>query len=406
MIRGWVFLCSVLLLFVWSRSAEAFPWMIRHAQTNCSTCHADPSGGELLTVYGRLQGKDLLSMQYRDPSLDDASLEAPRIGPLWNSVALPSWLLLGAAYRHSIITKLGAVNKTVAPPLQADVFGQVMLGPFRAAASLGVARVPAGSPHARPAQLTWGQGLDWNLLSRWHWLGLAIGANTMLRMGRLNVPFGLRIPEHIAWVRDMTRTDYESDQQDGLSIFYASGAIRAEAMAILGNYQINPDAFRERGYSALLEGTLAPTATLGVSSKVTRAEKDFVTLEEATTLRQSQGVFARWSPAVPVVFLGELDLLLRSRRDAGYAGFAQVDLEPLQGLHFMLTGEVLDEGYTIRQADGSPSTAARSPGAGKPKLGGWLSSSWFFWNQCELRLDTTIRYNDPFLLMGQFHVYL
>ena len=29
--------------------AEAYTWMIRHAYNGCGVCHADPSGGEVLT---------------------------------------------------------------------------------------------------------------------------------------------------------------------------------------------------------------------------------------------------------------------------------------------------------------------------------------------------------------------
>src|SRR5262249_27742255 len=49
-----------LLIVVMPRTAEAYPWMIRHDHFACRTCHADPSGGELLNLYGRMQGYDLL----------------------------------------------------------------------------------------------------------------------------------------------------------------------------------------------------------------------------------------------------------------------------------------------------------------------------------------------------------
>ena len=39
--------------------AEAFPWMIHHGYTNCAQCHVDPSGGGVLTDYGRAQGEIL-----------------------------------------------------------------------------------------------------------------------------------------------------------------------------------------------------------------------------------------------------------------------------------------------------------------------------------------------------------
>ena len=47
-----------------SQRAEAYPWMIRHGYTNCSGCHADPSGGELLTVYGHAISYEALSTKW------------------------------------------------------------------------------------------------------------------------------------------------------------------------------------------------------------------------------------------------------------------------------------------------------------------------------------------------------
>jgi len=41
--------------------ALAFPELIRHGYTNCTTCHVSPSGGGLLTPYGRSLSKELLS---------------------------------------------------------------------------------------------------------------------------------------------------------------------------------------------------------------------------------------------------------------------------------------------------------------------------------------------------------
>ncbi|HXS18780.1 MAG TPA: hypothetical protein VN764_16390, partial [Polyangiaceae bacterium] len=64
--------------------------MIRHGYGGCPTCHVDPSGGELLTLYGRMQGDQLLSMQYgAEPK------EEPDVGFLWGAVDTPENLSLG-----------------------------------------------------------------------------------------------------------------------------------------------------------------------------------------------------------------------------------------------------------------------------------------------------------------------
>src|SRR5262245_53860375 len=58
-----------------SAQALAYPWMIRHGYGGCVTCHTDPSGGELLTPYGRVQGDLILRMRYGHDSVSAAASE-------------------------------------------------------------------------------------------------------------------------------------------------------------------------------------------------------------------------------------------------------------------------------------------------------------------------------------------
>src|SRR3990172_7243213 len=54
-------LAFVIVALFWSRPGHAYPWMIQHQYTGCALCHVDPSGGYLLTAYGRAQRQALLS---------------------------------------------------------------------------------------------------------------------------------------------------------------------------------------------------------------------------------------------------------------------------------------------------------------------------------------------------------
>jgi hypothetical protein len=324
--------------------------------------------------------------------------------PLWGLLTLPSWLLLQGDYRHMTLYKFGRSDAFGTFPMQADVSGQLELDWFRANGSIGLTGAGAGSPHGRRAQLTTNQGRGINLLSRTHWLGADFGQKRFTaRAGRIDIPFGMRMPEHTMWVRDATRTDRESDQQHGVALAYSSELIRGEALVILGNYQIRPDRMRERGYSAYAEVRAADKIYAGVSSLVTHAGTDFQSLEDDVT-RQAHGLFARTAPVSALVILAEGDVLLKSRRDLGYVGFLQLDLALVQGLHFGATGELLDAGYLDT---GDPfNTLRRIPGFGKPRFGGWLTVDWFFFQQLEARLDAVARQNDPFTVMAQLHILL
>lgn len=430
-------------VFAVTRVAHAYSWMIRHGYGGCTTCHTDPSGGETLTRYGRAQSDLLLRMRYGSASVSTAATggepasgdsfdsfdadfaeggaapeppAAPEPQPaedaapgassgfLWGLFDEPEWMLLGGSLRSAGLLT-GSEFRYF--PMQADVYGQLGFGPVRIGGSVGAAKVEAGSPHARAAQVTANQGDELNLISRTHWLGFDLGGpgDVRLRAGRMNLPFGIRMSEHVMWVREATRTDRESDQHHGVTLAFNGDHLRGEVMAIAGNYQVRPDRYRERGYALYLEALASRSVAAGVSSLLTFSKADRVTLEQGSTARGAHGAFARFAPAAPLAILVEADALHLSRRDLGYVGFLQADYEPVQGLHFGATAEVLDLGYQ-RPGDLLVIDQRRRPGAGRPRFGGWLTVDWFFLPHCELRVDAIVRQDDPFTLLSQLHVFL
>ncbi len=306
---------------------------------------------------------------------------------------------MGGSLRMASTLKSGDFR---AFPMQMDLYGQLRFGSFFAGGSVGASRVAVGSPHARAAQVTTGQGKEFNAISRNHYIGMDFGEGTWTaRAGRLNLPFGVRIPEHTMWVREATRTDRESDQEHGLALAYNSEAVRGEGMVILGNYQINPDEFRERGYSFYLELMVGSRAAFGVSSLYTYAKRDRLTLE-SNVARGAHGLFTRFAIGDPVAVLAEADLITDSTRSLGYTGFLQADYEIVQGLHALLTGEVLDSGQPkADQVLGLEATKT----VGKPGIGVWASAAWFFLPHLDLRLDAIIRPPETTILT-QLHAFL
>src|SRR6185436_17599161 len=181
-----------------------------------------------------------------------------------------------------------------------------------------------------------------NLVSREFWVGLDLADHAILvRGGRLNLPFGLRNVEHTAWVRDLTNTDINQDQQYGAALAYSRDPFRTEVMAIVGNFQVHPSQIRQGGYAGYFEYSLRPNLATGISSTITHAVLDPAVRASAT--RQAHGFFARYAPVEPIVLLAEGDLLILNPGNAsastGGTGWLQVDFEPVQGLHFDVTGE-------------------------------------------------------------------
>jgi hypothetical protein len=381
----------VFVLLVPSR-ADAYTWMIRHSYTGCGVCHGDTSGGEVLTAYGRIQAELLLSTQWGD---------AGEIGSASNFlgvVELPEQVMLGGSLRGATTVKDGTFR---AFPMAMDLYGQFRFGDVFFGGNVGAARVEVGSPHARAAQVTTGQGKEFNLISRNHYVGMDLANQTLtVRAGRLNLPFGIRIPEHTALVRETTRTDRESDQQHGLALAYNSQTARGEIMAIAGNYQINPDEYRERGYSFFFEIMALERTAIGLSSLYTYAKKDRSSLE-TNVARGAHGGFLRTAIGDPFALLAEMNLLTESTTKLGYVGFLQGDYEVIQGVHAMATLELVNRGLP----KSGPAVAA-APGLGEAQLGGWLSAAWFMFPHVDMRLDAMFRQATPFTFLSQIHVYL
>jgi hypothetical protein len=382
---------AALLVFAPSR-ASAYPWMIRHGYTACAPCHSDPSGSGPLTAYGRVIGDTILSTK-----LGPDATAADTSGFLFGLVHTPDWLELGGDVRGALLrTKTaGVAEQRRSILMQADLSATITVNRFIASATGGYAH-----EGALGAAVT--RGTQDNFVSREHWLGYLLGADStlLLRAGRMNLPFGIRNIEHTLWARALTNTNIDDQQQFGLAFGWNAGVFHGELMGIVGNFQLRPDDYRERGYSADIEAALTPELALGVSSLITHRSLSPTSLTE--TWRQAHGTHVRYvTPWNPLVLLSEWDYTLVSSREQlrrkGFVGYAQADLEAVQGVHFLVTGEANDVGV-------------QDP---PMSWGLWLSYNWFLLPHSDLRLDgiyqslgSNYGRSSVLTLLLQAHVYL
>lgn len=357
----WLVLLGLLL----PKPAHAYAWMIRHGYAQCVPCHVDPSGAGSLTAYGREISNSKLRTQY-GPDSDS------KLGNfLFGAVELPEQFDFKGDLRVLALSskvEQAALERRLVW-MQLDARATLQDGPIVASATLGYA--PKGALGAALSRTP-----DSNVVSREHWLGAFLNDDhtLLLRAGRMNVPFGVRSIEHTLWARAQTGTDINDQQQFGVAASLGGDRYRGELMAIVGSFQIRPDAFRQRGYSGYFEYAFLPSLTAGVSSRLVHLELDPRLLKEEW--KHAHGIFGRWAtPWEPLVVLSEWDYVFESpkyqARRTGIVGYAQADIEPTEGVHLMATAEASN----VSAVDGPMS------------FGTWLSYAWFFAPHADIRLD-------------------
>jgi hypothetical protein len=374
-----LFLAAVTAALLSTSPAKAYSWMIRHGFAQCGSCHVDPMGGETLAGMGRAMGETKLAFSWTgDP-------EPTSAGRLLFGIEEPEHVRIGGSFRALSVSYLSA-GYTAAFPMQADVYGAAFLGRFTLAASVGVSKASLRYEHGSKARVIGeADGEGRILVSRSHWLGYHFDEALMLRAGRINLPFGIRTPEHTLWVRSETLTDRESDQLDGVSLVYASGAWRGELMAALGNVQLNRGAFQQRGYSGYMEYLVDVDLALGLSSLFLTAPRE-IDADSGSVVHTAHGLTLRYVPWQPLVVLAEANALKVTGYDLGFVGMTTFDFEPIQGLHLALTGEVLKREQT--------------------RGGAWVTWNWFVAPHVDLRLDVVLRQERQSMLLSQLHFYL
>lgn len=375
---------------LWSPKCFGYAWMIRHGQAQCANCHVDPSGGETLTAWGRSAASALLT--------GSSSSDLPGRGRLLFGINEPEFAKIGGSFRAMAVSDLGEQYTRVFP-MQADLYGAVRIGGISLGGSMGVSRTSPARDHTEKALLVGDSGKDalaW--VSRSHWLGYRPTRHVFVRVGRLHLPFGVRVPEHTLWVRSETLTDRESDQQHGLTWAYTKGRWRGEMMAVAGNFQIRDDDFRERGYAGHLEYRWTDALAVGVSGLSLTSARELRGLDQRT-VRHAYGATLRSAIGKRVVILGEMNLLQKTGRGWGHVGMWTADYEPLRSLHLSATAEALRTGAV----DGDDVGGA---GRADTRWGGWLTLNWFFYEHLNARLDFVARQNRSPQLLAQLHLFL
>lgn len=190
--------CGTLALAVVSlvgeRGAHAYPqWQLSTGAVRCNQCHYAPAGGGLITSFGR------------DAAGEELATFGGNGALLHGAVSLPSRLALGADLRGAFVDNdvhdpNGA--EIAVFPMQADLTARVALGAGFSALGIVGFRGQVRDPNGPVPYQNYQPVSTSRLISREHyltWQPETVGG--YLRVGRFFAPFGLRLSEHILYIR-------------------------------------------------------------------------------------------------------------------------------------------------------------------------------------------------------------
>lgn len=321
------------LLFAVSSSAFAYPELSRHGYTNCTSCHLSPSGGGLLTPYGRELSKEILSTWAKDGEQYFA----------YGKISHDEKVLLGAffrglqAHREDRNSKVGRFIL-----MQADAEAGYDGGKWALAGTLGRQEIRSGLKS------------DGRIFSRRHYALYRPSDTVQVRAGKFLRFYGLNDPNHNLYVRRDLGFGFDTETYN-LELSYLGENVSAYATYLRGS--LGEDRFsqlRENAGTFSISYFLQEKQKLGFSAYL--GESDL----------SERKLFGPWLIVefFPKLFLlSEFDRQFKSLRPTGskqngYAMSHRLNYEVMQGLIPFLS-------YDRKQLNsGDPATKHHAYGLG------------------------------------------
>ncbi|MCB0406085.1 MAG: hypothetical protein KDD51_14985 [Bdellovibrionales bacterium] len=175
----WYAVVAALALLSASR-VFAYPQMTAHGYSSCLACHVAPSGGGLLSAYGRSLSREVLSTWGAEN--EEAVLHG--------AVPASEVLLLGGDIRAlQLFMRSPYVDLGRFIWMQADLEAGVRLGDFTVVGSLG---------YQNPTSANYSGS---SFFSRKHYVLWNFAESNFVRVGKFEGAYGIRWPDHFMFVR-------------------------------------------------------------------------------------------------------------------------------------------------------------------------------------------------------------
>ncbi len=288
----------------------AFPENIRHGYISCTTCHVSPSGGGVLTPYGRAMSAELMSTWGSDKSAGFFFTDNE------NEEKNPPWFR-GNAFLRGVQTRRNtpALERGQFIGMQADLETGIDMEKFAIVTSFGVrAKDPS-------------QSKDLNqIFSRRHYALYRFNDNWALRAGKFMFGFGLNGPDHVTATRRGLNFDQGSESYN-LEASYV-GEKTTTLFTAIDETPSETFSRNEKAFAVDQAFAVGARSKIGLSvfSGATPTQDRFVT-----------GPYVIWAPIKTVfvaseIFYQEKKSKVTSLSQKGYATFSRLNFEMTKGL--------------------------------------------------------------------------
>ncbi len=290
-----------------SHAAFAFPENVRHGYFSCTACHVSPSGGGVLTPYGRSLSSELMStwgttktsgFMFSNPE-DESKLQ-------W----LRSQIFLRGVQTYRDTPK---VEKAQFIPMQADLEVGADTEKFAIISTLGY-RANDASKDLK------------EFFSRRHYVLYRFTEQIVGRLGKFMQSFGLNGPDHVTATRRGLNWDQGSESYN-LEMNYI-GENFNHALTLISNSPEEKSVKKDQGVSVNSSYLWREKSRLGVSAYQGRqSDSERVVFGPYVTISLIEKLYLNSE-----VFFQDKTVKATSVHEKGYATFSRIGYEALKGL--------------------------------------------------------------------------
>ncbi len=232
-------------------AAEAYPQFQLSRDPTCTGCHVSPAGGGLLNENG-LATAETISQWGTSPEF------------FYGKIPKPDWLMLGGDVRGASGYIQSPEELLASFPMQIEAYGRAAFGAFSLQVDVGARESETGDEAAthvwsREHYLTWQQ---------------KPGENTGLyvRVGRFMPVFGLRLAEHLTYIRRWGGTPLYGETY-GLAVEYVDPRFEVHATGFIKDPILDTPE-HSNGGAVLGELRLSERLSLGAEGMYTQSDDD------------------------------------------------------------------------------------------------------------------------------------